>query len=141
MKAPHTCIYDRAIRSMELVHNLNDEKELSISSVELVPCRLTGESEITLKELILRSKEGRFANNERHARYLLSNQQIIPNAPKSNILFIETRWKSKDNLLWIPILEMLYFPQIKKKSWILSLMNLPDVTWVRHNNHRFAEIF
>lgn len=125
---------------MELIHNLNDEKEISISRIELVPCRNTGESEITLNELISRSKEGRFASNERHARYLLSNQQKIPNAPKSNILFIETRWKSKDNLLWIPILEMLYFPQIKKKFWILSLMNLPDVMWVRHNNHRFAEI-
>lgn len=138
-----TLLYEKSIKNMELVCDTDDKHDISASTIKLVPCRSTGASTATLSELDLLVKENDFAGSVRQARQLLSDPEKIPYVPYGNILFIETRWKSLNGELWVPYLTMLYFPNLKRSKWILSLINIPNIPkdlWIGHNHHYFAQV-
>ena len=135
-----TYVYDRAVKEMELVCSTEDKRNIGTGTIMLIPCRNTGASSITLAELVSEVNKKNFASNERQARQLVCDQNKIINPPKGNKLFVGTRWRCQNRLLWIPYVSTLYFPNLKKTRMFLSLMNIPETLFVQHNNHYFVQI-
>ena len=143
-----TFVYDKVVLGMELIEDIDDGRDASIGIIKLVKCYDGTQGSIIKREdLVSRVKVSGFAGSVRQAKQLLSDHRNIPHAPYSNLLFLRTRWRSLDGLLWFPLLKMLYSPNLKRTQWVLSLMNIPEVVmempgnvWIRHGHHYFVEI-